>query len=117
MLAQKTDNPSHFDTHALQTTQPFQPEHRQAFYSNIGKRCFIALFAPDNDYDASSTRQNEAAGRESGETNRRAKADCPQLTERSLTNLSLKNNANVTLNAHKLRSLCFLKQACALASG
>jgi len=48
LLAQKTDNPSHFDTHALQTTQPFQPEHRQAFYSNIGKRCFIALFAPDN---------------------------------------------------------------------
>ena len=36
MLAQKTDNPSNFDTHALQTTQPFQPEHRQAFYSNIG---------------------------------------------------------------------------------
>ena len=48
MLAQKTDNPSNFDTQALQTTQPFQPEHRQAFYSNIGKRCFIALFAPDN---------------------------------------------------------------------
>ena len=48
MLAQKTDNPSNFDTHALSTTQPFQPEHRQAFYSNIGKRCFIALSAPDN---------------------------------------------------------------------
>jgi hypothetical protein len=72
MLAQKTDNPSHFDTHALQTAQPFQPEHRQAFYSNIGKRYFIALFAPDNDYDASSTRQTEAPSPESGETNRRA---------------------------------------------
>ena len=48
MLAHKADNPFHFDRHALQTTQPFQPEHRQAFSSNIGKRCFIELSAPDN---------------------------------------------------------------------
>ena len=48
MLAHKADNPFHLNRHALPTTQTFQPEHRQAFYSNIGKRCFIALSAPDN---------------------------------------------------------------------
>lgn len=48
MLAHKTSNPSHFDRHALQTTQPLQPKHRQGFSPSLDKRCFTALSAPDN---------------------------------------------------------------------
>jgi hypothetical protein len=48
LLAHKADNPFHLNRHALPTTQTLQPEHRQAFSSNISKPCLIALSAPDN---------------------------------------------------------------------
>ena len=75
MLADTADNPSHFDTHALQTTQPFPPKHSQPFSSTIGKRCFVALLHPLTINDASSVRQNDSPDAESGETNRRAQTD------------------------------------------